>query len=414
MTGAEAQGKFLWHELVTANPGAAVAFYAKVLGWRAQPMEKDPSYTVWIAAKGPAGGMMQLSAAARASGASSHWLAYVGTGDIDATVAVAQRLGGRVATAVTPLPDGGRYAVLTDPQGGEFGVYTPAATGGGQPRAEEFSWHELATADHAQAFHFYRELFGWEQMGVHDMGAMGSYLLFGKHGRQLGGMLNRPATMAASWPHWLSYASVPSAAKAAEATTAAGGRVANPPHEVPGGTWIAQLLDPEGAAIAVHQGLHAAAAAPAARPPKPAKPPAAASPSAPATQAAAPARPAPAKPAAAPPPAAAAPKPSAPKPSAPKPTAPKPSPAAAGAPKKKTKTKAKSKATVKTKTKAKAKAKVKTRSKTAARRTRKVARKKAKSARSARKSAPRRNSGGKRKKSAGMRSRRKGARRRRR
>jgi uncharacterized protein len=279
MTSADVHGKFLWHELMTTDPNGAGSFYTKVLGWKPQPWDKDPAYTVLLADKGPAGGAMQLPSGTTSS---PQWLAYVGTPDIGATVAAAERLGGRVVKGATDIPDGGKYAILADPQGATFGIYSPAGDGSG-PTNSEFAWHELATSDYEAAFGFYQALFGWEKLGLHDMGpGMGKYLLFGRGGQQTGGMFKRPASMAESWPSWLLYASVPSASKAADAAKAAGGRVVNGPMQVPGGGWIAQLIDPQGAAIAVHQ-----MPAPAAATPKPAK--SAAKPTAATPKAAAPA-----------------------------------------------------------------------------------------------------------------------------
>jgi uncharacterized protein len=323
MTSADVHGKFLWHELLTTDPGAASAFYSKVLGWKSQAWEKDPTYSVWSNPKGPVGGLMKLPPESAANGGTPHWIAYVGVRDLDATSAAAQRLGGRVVKAPTQIPDGGRYALLTDPQNGLIGVYAPAASGASGSDIDEFAWHELATPDHAAAFRFYRELFGWEQLAVHDMGPMGPYLIFGRHGQRVGGMFNRPASMASSWPHWLVYAKVPSAVKTAEAAAAAGGRVVNGPHQVPDGTWIAQLTDPQGAAIAVNQTQPVATAAPKPAAPAPALKPAAPKPAAapPPRPAAAPAAPRPAVAPAAPRPAIApAPRP-APAPAKPVPTA---------------------------------------------------------------------------------------------
>jgi len=185
--------------------------------------------------------------------------------------------------------------VLVDPQGGVFGVYTPAAAGDGGSMASEFMWHELATPDYAAAQRFYFELFGWKELATHDMGGdVGKYSLFGVGSTQYGGMFNRPAHLPGSFPHWLAYANVASAAKAAEAAKAAGGRVLNGPMQVPGGGWIVQLLDAQGAALAVHQAPAAASAAAPAKPKPAAAKPAAAKPAAakPAAAAAKPAAPA--------------------------------------------------------------------------------------------------------------------------
>jgi predicted enzyme related to lactoylglutathione lyase len=339
MTSADVHGKFLWHELRTTDPAAAGAFYTKVLGWKPQPWDRNPSYTLWMADKGPVGGATRLGADAPSS--EPHWLTYIGTSDLEATVAAAQRLGGRVVRAIGDVPTGGRDALLADPQGATFAVYAPAPGGDSGGMGDAFAWHELATSDYAAAFNFYRELFGWQQNRLHDMGAMGKYLLFGQGGKDWGGMFVRPPNAPGATPSWLLYARSANAGRAAEAAKAAGGRVINGPMEVPGGSWIAVLIDPQGATIAVNEPAPAArAAAPAAQPPSKPKAPAPAPAARPAL-----------KPAAAP----------APKP-APAPAAPAAKPAAAPAPKPAAKTAAAPaprKAAKKTKAKAAKKTKAK-------------------------------------------------------
>jgi predicted enzyme related to lactoylglutathione lyase len=319
-TMADVHGKFVWHELLSTDPQAVAPFYSRVLGWKIQTWDKDSSYTLWLGSKGPAAGASRQS-----DSSPPHWLSYTDVPDIGAAVATAQRLGGRVVKGVTPIPDGGQYAILVDPQGAHFGVFMASANApSGGPMTSEFSWHELATSDYTAALRFYRELFGWEQVATHDMGAnMGMYVLFGRDGQQLGGMFNRSASMPGE-PSWLAYANVGDAAKAADAAKSSGGRVLNGPHEVPGGSWIVQMLDPLGAMIAVVEPPRPAAAKPADKPAD--KPKAAAKvPSAPgATPAAKPPAPKAAAPAPAAKPSAPLPKPSTPavKPSAPAPTRP--------------------------------------------------------------------------------------------
>ena len=67
------RGRFVWHELMTPDPSGAHAFYSKVVGWKTQPWEHDPSYQMFAAASGPLGGTV-----AQAAG-TPHWLHYVGT-----------------------------------------------------------------------------------------------------------------------------------------------------------------------------------------------------------------------------------------------------------------------------------------------------------------------------------------------
>jgi predicted enzyme related to lactoylglutathione lyase len=246
MSNADPRGKFVWHELLTADSAAATAFYTKVVGWKTQPWEADSSYSMWVAKNGPVGGIGAL-----ADSAPSHWLSYIGVADVAATVEAAKGLGGRVVNEPADLPGGGRYAVLEDPQGAKFGVHQ-AGTAMGEappPGVGEFTWHELATSDAKAAMGFYTKLFGWEVGPVHNMGPAGDYHLFLRNGEQYGGIYvsEDPA------PNWLVYIGVEDAGKAAALVKSAGGRVVNGPIEVPGGSWVAQALDPDGAPFAVHE-----------------------------------------------------------------------------------------------------------------------------------------------------------------
>jgi predicted enzyme related to lactoylglutathione lyase len=206
-----------------------------------------------------AGGLMALPDD-DGSATPPHWIIYVGTSDVDATVEAAEKLGGKVLKPAADIPNVGRFAVLSDPQGAAFAVFTPSSTpdegmsaGGG---VGDFTWHELATTDLDAAFSFYSELFGWEKGPAHDMGEPGIYQIVKHGGQDVGGIWK--ARDNSTPPNWLSYVRVEDAAKAASAVKAAGGRVLNGPMEVPGGSWIVQLLDPQGGAFALVESAHAA------------------------------------------------------------------------------------------------------------------------------------------------------------
>src|SRR4029077_20969445 len=164
----------------------------------------------------------------------------------------------------------GRYAVLSDPQGATFAVFTPGGgpPPGGSPAQGTFSWHELATTDVAAALRFYGQLFGWTKGPGHDMGGMGIYQLFQHGGTQAGGICNVQGPSTA--PSWLSYVHIADCDRAVAAAKAAGGRLLHGPMEVPGGSWIAMMMDPQGCAFAVQEaprtGQKPAAAKPAATP----------------------------------------------------------------------------------------------------------------------------------------------------
>jgi predicted enzyme related to lactoylglutathione lyase len=264
MADASVRGRFVWHDLMTPNAAGAHDFYGKVLGWKKQPWEHDPSYVMFSAKSGPVGGAMEDRAQ------TPHWLPYIATTDVDAAVVTAVGLGARELSPAAPLPNGGRYATLADPQGAVFGLYASSDDLGpdAPPQLGEFSWHELATnVAPTAAFEFYSQLFGWDEITQHDMGPMGMYLIFGRNGRQLGGMFDQSKQDKPGHAYWLGYVSVDDLEGSVERAKAARGSVLTGPMDVPGGDRIAQLMDPHGAFFALHVSAAAAKAAPAAAAP---------------------------------------------------------------------------------------------------------------------------------------------------
>ena len=130
MSNADIRGRFIWHELLTTDTAAAAAFYPKVVPWRTQPSSM-PGYTIWMAGQSQVGGLMAQPS--EAAGTPPQWLIYIGTPNGDATAEHAQRLGARVVKPAADIPNVGRFAVLADPQGATFALYTPGPTGGAVP-----------------------------------------------------------------------------------------------------------------------------------------------------------------------------------------------------------------------------------------------------------------------------------------
>jgi predicted enzyme related to lactoylglutathione lyase len=97
------------------------------------------------------------------------------------------------------------------------------------------------------------------KMDAMDMGPQGTYQMFGRAGEMLGAMYNKPPEMTGP-PNWLCYALVPNADSAATVVQRLGGKVMNGPMDIPGGR-IAQCMDPQGAAFALHSNAPQAEAA---------------------------------------------------------------------------------------------------------------------------------------------------------
>jgi predicted enzyme related to lactoylglutathione lyase len=257
MSPAGLHGRFAWYELMTTDTRSAESFYTKVVGWTTQPFPGlETPYTTWMAGEQPVGGLMELPAEAKAGGAPPNWMMYVAAPDAEATAARAHSLGGKVELAPRDIPHVGRFAILSDPQGAHFAILQPSDPGQYGPETVpavlEISWRELATTDPSAATSFYTTLFGWEKQNANDMGPMGVYQEFGRAGLPLGGIHRTPPDVKAP-PHWLLYAKVADIHAAAATAKKLGGTVLNGPMEIPGGDLICQLLDPQGAAFALHQ-----------------------------------------------------------------------------------------------------------------------------------------------------------------
>ncbi len=247
-------GSFAWYTLMTTNTLAAEAFYCGVMGWRAQDAGiADRSYTMFSVAEVPMSGLMALPPEARAAGAPPAWMGYVAVGEVDEAAAHVIELGGAIHRAPEDIPGVGRFAVVADPQGAAFMLFKSVADAQGPQAAPgtagHAGWHELHAVDQESAFDFYSSLFGWTKGEAVDMGPMGTYQLFAVEGGTGGGMMTKAAAMPA--PFWLYYFNADDIEAAAARVKAEGGQVLNGPHQVPGGSWIVQCLDPQGAMFAL-------------------------------------------------------------------------------------------------------------------------------------------------------------------
>ncbi|MNT73207.1 Glyoxalase-like domain protein [compost metagenome] len=82
-----------------------------------------------------------------------------------------------------------------------------------------------------------------------DMGDMGTYQIFAIDGAQSGGIMTKPKDIPS--PYWLYYINVAALDTAIERIKSGGGKIVLEPMEVPGGAWIVQALDPQGALFAL-------------------------------------------------------------------------------------------------------------------------------------------------------------------
>ena len=241
-------GKFLWYELMTTDVAAAKSFYSTVVGWTTKDMSMPGmDYTIFQVGEAGVAGLMTLP---KDAGSMPAWVGYIGADDVDVYAAKVAAAGGSVHKAPADIPTVGRFAVVTDPHGAFFILFKPSMEMPSVPPPAPGTpgtagWHELMAGDGAADFDFYSSLFGWTKGPGHDMGPMGIYQIFEIDGKQSGGIMTKPPVMPAAF--WGYYFIVNGIDAATERIKSAGGQVANGPMQVPGGQWIVQGIDLQGA-----------------------------------------------------------------------------------------------------------------------------------------------------------------------
>jgi len=257
---ANRPGDFIWYELMTGDAGAAEDFYGAVLGWtftRAGPA--TPDYRIIHAGEQGVGGIMPISPEMAEHGARPLWIGYILVEDVERSASAIVGAGGAVLMPAIDVPQAGRIAMVGDPQGIPFYIIRPEGEGeslafsADRPRIGHCAWNELVTPDPAAALAFYTGQFGWVKDGEMDMGAMGAYE-FLRHGEMIGALMPKPPeNPRGGWNHYFRVADIGAAERIVREQ---GGAIMNGPHEVPGGDWIIQGCDPQGAAFAL-VGAHA-------------------------------------------------------------------------------------------------------------------------------------------------------------
>jgi predicted enzyme related to lactoylglutathione lyase len=114
---------YSWAELNARGVDKAIAFYEAAFGWTHKTTEMGgdaPPYTEFQVDGESIAGAMEMNAMIPAQ-VPSYWMPYFGVDDVDATFRRALDAGAREMVAPADFP-GGRFAIISDPQGAAFGL----------------------------------------------------------------------------------------------------------------------------------------------------------------------------------------------------------------------------------------------------------------------------------------------------
>jgi uncharacterized protein len=241
-------GYFVWHDLMTTDSNAALAFYRELLGWTEETQQMEGgSYTMVKVGETYIGGIAPMPPA---RGAPSHWRSFISVENVEAACARIEELGGAILERPSSAPGIGSWAFAADPDGAVFAPFQdenpanqPELPSGVQPGGA-VAWHELTATDTEAAITFYTTLFGWG----HAPWNMGDYTY---HGMTIGevpvaGIFQRPEDVPVS--SWTIYFEAPSDMDSTLARVRElGGMVLRESFHVEGTGDIGVAADPAGA-----------------------------------------------------------------------------------------------------------------------------------------------------------------------
>lgn len=235
-------GKFVWHTLTTPNVEGALAFYTEVLGWGTMTLDMgDFEYNMLARGEQQQAGVVPP----RAEGVPAHWKSHLSVEDVDATVAAVVANGGSVIAPPVDIPNIGRNAVVADPQGATFAVFTAANPDDEETVVDGFAWVELWSPDAEAVLPFYKAVFGFE-VNKMDM-PTGPYHILSRDGAQRAGVMTSPSADIPAM--WLPYISVENTDEAFARASNHGGEIKQPPMDVPGVGRFGMLADSTGAVL---------------------------------------------------------------------------------------------------------------------------------------------------------------------
>jgi predicted enzyme related to lactoylglutathione lyase len=117
-----APGAFTWADLLTTDVDGAARFYGDWLGWTVEEVPGAEGYRVIRNGDRTNGGMMPLRPEMGPE-VPPHWQPYFGVTDLAEALARIEELGGRQLAGPIPVP-AGAFAVVSDPQGAVFAVWS--------------------------------------------------------------------------------------------------------------------------------------------------------------------------------------------------------------------------------------------------------------------------------------------------
>lgn len=159
-------GKVVWHDLFTAEPDAAVAFYSATFGWEAVPHELGERriFIMWSGGYPVAAIIERLAVDGESS--KGIWIGYASTPTIETVTDAVRANGGSVLVGKGTIPGRGEHAICRDADGAIFGLIRLASGDPGEyfPAEGSFMWSQHFSPNPDRAATFYKALSSLEMI----------------------------------------------------------------------------------------------------------------------------------------------------------------------------------------------------------------------------------------------------------
>lgn len=242
-------GQFVWHDLATQDPAAAMAFYGNVFGWQFEARGSgDNAYQVIKNQGKPIGGIFRL---ADKYGDESEWIGSMSVMNLEEAVSLNEEKGGKTIFSIASFEGRGRTALIQDPQGAILALLK-SATGDPELRTvidHGWLWNELWSTDLEGSLAFYQDLVPYEAEKVEQ--AKAPYYIFTIDDKKLSGALKNPIKQARS--AWMPYIKVSDVNEIVAKAEAAGAYIVMKPNQEVRNGSVAVILDPVGAQFTVQE-----------------------------------------------------------------------------------------------------------------------------------------------------------------
>jgi predicted enzyme related to lactoylglutathione lyase len=164
-------------------------------------------------------------------------------------VAKVKKAGGKLVRDAMDYPSVGRFALVSDPQGGLLFAFRAEKEDAPDrdTKQGDWFWNELICREPGKAAKFYAECFPVQAKQMEIPGL--EYHVLEANGVPRAGIMTAPSKETPT--SWLPYVRVDEVDQIAKRASKLGGQVMMEPQDIPTVGRFAVLKDPEGAAIAV-------------------------------------------------------------------------------------------------------------------------------------------------------------------